>query len=124
MPFSNEVFDVVICNHVLEHVPDDRLAIREICRVLKSGGYAILQVPIVFSMETTYEDPSITEPAERLKHFKQRDHHRIYGSDYLNRIMEAGFEIREGNFLNRLKPNEKLKYCLPEKEFMYGYFKP
>ena len=124
MPFSNKEFDVVICNHVLEHVPDDRLAIREIFRVLKPGGYAILQVPVVFSMETTYEDPSITDPAERLKHFKQRDHYRIYGSDFLNRIMEAGFEIREGNFLNRLKPHEKIKFCLPEKEFMYGYFKP
>jgi SAM-dependent methyltransferase len=124
MPFADKEFDVVICNHVLEHVPDDQLAIKEVFRVLKSGGYAILQVPIVFSMESTYEDPSITDPAGRLKHFKQKDHYRIYGSDFLNRITGAGFEIREGNFLNRLKPNEKMKYCLPEKEFMYGYFKP
>lgn len=123
MPFADNEFDVVICNHVLEHVPDDRLALREIFRVLKSEGYAILQVPVVFSMESTYEDPSITDPAERLKHFKQRDHYRIYGGDFIKRVTEAGFELRSENFMDHLPLEEKRTYCLPEKEFMYRYFK-
>jgi SAM-dependent methyltransferase len=81
MPFDDNRFDMVICNHVLEHVKDDLLAMREILRVLKPGGIAILLVPFLLDMPVTYEDPSITDPDERLKHFMQKDHYRIYGSD-------------------------------------------
>jgi SAM-dependent methyltransferase len=75
-------FDVIICNHVLEHVPDDRSALREIHRVLQPGGFAILQVPISMSSPCTYEDAAVTEPAARARAFGQSDHVRIYGQDY------------------------------------------
>jgi SAM-dependent methyltransferase len=123
MPFTDQEFDVVICNHVLEHVPDDRKAIREIFRVLKKGGFALLQVPTNYAMELTYEDPRITEPAEREKHFRQKDHYRLYGRDYLDRLAEAGFHIPDKNYLNELSADERERYRLPAQEFMYGYNK-
>jgi SAM-dependent methyltransferase len=123
MPFGDDEFDVVICNHVLEHVPDDRQAIREIYRVLKAGGFAILQVPTDYKMELTYEDDTITEPSEREKHFRQKDHYRLYGKDYLRRLSEAGFVIKEDNYLFCLSEEDRVRYRLPEMEFMYGYYK-
>ena len=123
MPFPEGEFDMIICNHVLEHVPDDRKAIREIFRVLKKGGSAILQVPTSYTMEQTYEDPSITSSAEREKHFRQKDHYRLYGKDYLLRLTEAGFRIPGKNYLDELTLAEKERYRLPEKEFMFGYIK-
>jgi SAM-dependent methyltransferase len=86
-------FDVVVCNHVLEHVVADRTAIREIHRVLEPGGIAILQVPISRSALTTHEDLSVTEPAERLRLFGQSDHVRLYGQDYPDRLRDAGFHV-------------------------------
>jgi SAM-dependent methyltransferase len=123
MPFAEGEFDVVICNHVLEHVPDDRKAMREIFRVLKKGGYAVLQVPANYTMEHTHEDPSITDPAEREKQFRQKDHYRLYGRDYLNRITEAGFHVPDNNYMNELSPGEKERYRLPVQEYMFGYYK-
>jgi len=87
--YPDDSFDVIYCSHVLEHVPDDRRAMRELHRVLKPDGWAVLMVPI--TSEETYEDPSITDPAERLKHFGQSDHVRRYGPDYVERLREAGF---------------------------------
>ncbi|MEM0913076.1 MAG: methyltransferase domain-containing protein [Planctomycetota bacterium] len=84
-------FDVVYCSHVLEHVPDDRKAMREFCRVLKPDGWAILNVPI--TADVTDEDPSITDPQERLRRFGQTDHVRRYGPDYADRLRESGFEV-------------------------------
>lgn len=84
-------FDVVYCSHVLEHVLDDRQAMREIRRVLKPDGWAILLVPI--NAETTFEDPTVVSPEERLRVFGQRDHVRIYGHDYSDRLREAGFTV-------------------------------
>jgi SAM-dependent methyltransferase len=124
MPFGEQEFDVVICNHVLEHVPDDRKAIGEVFRVLKPGGFAVMQVPTNYDMEMTYEDPSITDPAEREKHFRQKDHFRLYGRDYINRLTGAGFVISEDNYLLGLNPEEREHFRLPEMEYMYGYKKP
>lgn len=84
-------FDVIYCSHVLEHVPDDRKAMREFRRVLKPGGWAVLLVPI--TAERTIEDTSITDPAERLRRFGQEDHVRRYGSDFEHRLREAGFAV-------------------------------
>jgi len=123
LPFADSEFDMVICNHVLEHVPDDKKAIREIFRVLKKGGSAILQVPTSYSMEHTYEDPAITSSAERERHFRQKDHYRLYGKDYLQRLTEAGFRIPEKNYLDELTHAEKERYRLPAMEYMYGYLK-
>jgi SAM-dependent methyltransferase len=84
-------FDVVYCSHVLEHVPDDRKAMREFRRILRPGGWAIILVPI--NAEKTIEDPSITDPQERLRLFNQEDHVRKYGPDYTDRLIEAGFTV-------------------------------
>lgn len=84
-------FDVIYCSHVLEHVPDDRQAMRELHRVMAPGGWGMINVPI--SAEATDEDPSVTDPAERLRRFGQEDHVRCYGPDYYHRLGEAGFEV-------------------------------
>lgn len=90
--YPDETFDVIYCSHVLEHVPDDRIALGEMHRVLKSRGWAVLVVPI--TADETFEDPSITDPAERLRLFGQEDHVRRYGPDFANRLKEAGFDIK------------------------------
>jgi SAM-dependent methyltransferase len=84
-------FDVIYCSHVLEHVPDDRRAMSELHRVLKEDGWAIILVPI--TAERTYEDPSVVDPDDRLRVFGQRDHVRRYGSDYVDRLRDAGFNV-------------------------------
>jgi len=94
--YKNETFDIIYCSHVLEHVLDDRKAMQEFHRVLKSNGWAILLVPI--TAKKTFEDSSITEPAERLKAFGQTDHVRKYGPDYADRLREAGFIVRTSDF--------------------------
>lgn len=89
--YPDNTFDVIYCSHVLEHVDDDRKAMREFQRVLKPSGWAILLVPI--TVDVTVEDPSIKDPAERLRLFGQHDHVRSYGPDYLDRLLEAGFKV-------------------------------
>lgn len=90
--YPDRSFDVIYCSHVLEHVPDDRKAMREFRRVLADGGWAILLVPI--TGEKTFEDPAITEPSERRRVFGQEDHVRRYGPDYADRLREAGFTVQ------------------------------
>ncbi|MCD6331653.1 MAG: methyltransferase domain-containing protein [Bacteroidales bacterium] len=119
IPLDEKQFDWVICNHVLEHVADDRQVMKEILRVLKPGGRALLQVPLDYSYEITYEDPGITDPSEREIHFGQRDHLRVYGCDYPERLREAGFTVYEEYFLQELLPEQRERYRLPEKEDIY-----
>jgi len=90
--YPDKTFDVIYCSHVLEHITDDKGAIREFYRVLKSDGWAILLVPI--TADKTFEDPSVTDQAERLKLFGQEDHVRRYGPDYVERLEEAGFNVK------------------------------
>ena len=90
IPFPRDSFDVIYCSHVLEHVPDDKKAIRELHRVLRHGGWGLLQVPV--TAETTFEDPSVTDPSKRKKLFGQHDHIRRYGPDFKNRLEEGGFK--------------------------------
>lgn len=90
--YADDTFDVIYCSHVLEHVPDDRRAIRELHRVLKSDGWAVLLVPI--TADITFEDPSITEPTDRLRLFGNKDHVRKYGPDFVERLKEAGFKVK------------------------------
>ena len=93
LPFSDQQFDWVVCNHVLEHIPNDKIAMQEIYRVLKPGGTAILQVPLRLDQDT-FEDDRITDPKERAQVFGQYDHVRIYGKDYQNRLEQVGFTVK------------------------------
>jgi SAM-dependent methyltransferase len=124
MPFTDNEFDLVICNHVLEHVDDDRKAMKEILRVMKPGAIAILLVPNDFKLENTFEDPTIILPKDRAKHFLQYDHKRLYGKDYPERLKMAGFIIPENNYLDEVREEHKTRFSLPVMEFMYGYQKP
>ena len=93
--YPDNSFDAIICNHVLEHIPDDKKAMCELFRVLKPGGWAILQVPISGVLEKTFEDFSVTSPEDRERIFGQKDHVRIYGKDYTDRLTSAGFKVEE-----------------------------
>jgi SAM-dependent methyltransferase len=108
--YPDESFDVIFCSHVLEHVDDDRRAMREFARVLKRDGWAILLVPIM--AEVTYEDPSITEPAERLRAFGQEDHVRRYGPDYADRLREAGFHVTITRIVDLVSPEDTVRMGL------------
>jgi len=119
IPFSNETYDVVICNHVLEHVEDDTKAMSEIYRILKPGGFAILQVPQDADAEKTYEDPSITDPIEREKHFLQKDHVRLYGLDYSERLSSVGFKVTADTYSNKFPLDTAKRFGLPMKEIFY-----
>lgn len=109
LPFNDGDFDMVICNHVLEHINDDAKAMLEIFRVLNNHGTAILQVPISNTIGQTYEDSTITDPKLREKHFGQFDHVRIYyGKDYKNRLENAGFKVQTYNPLNEGEINDDI----------------
>jgi SAM-dependent methyltransferase len=123
MPFGDDYFDVVFCNHVMEHVEDDLQAMREIRRVLKPTGWAIIQSPIDASLEMTYEDKTITSPQEREKAFGQNDHLRMYGRDYGKRLSLAGFRVVEDDFVKQLPPETVKRYALPADEIVYWCFK-
>lgn len=123
-PFEPDTFDIVICNHVLEHVDDDIKAMREIFRILKPGGWAILQVPIDWARDFTYEDPQITAPQDREKHFGQYDHVRFHGTDYPDRLRDAGFIVDNEDFLLEFSDDERNYYRLPRKEMIWKSSKP
>jgi SAM-dependent methyltransferase len=94
--YANDQFDFFICSHVLEHVPDDRKALRELHRILKPGGQAILMVPIILSIDRIDEDPELSDEAERWRRFGQFDHVRLYSKrGFLDRVREAGFAVHE-----------------------------
>lgn len=124
MPFEDNSFDVLFCNHVLEHIDDDKKAMQEILRVLKPNAWAILQVPLDRTRKTTYEDFSITDPKEREKHFGQYDHLRVYGKDYKDKLEEAGFEVIEDDFVNDFSEEEIDRYRLDKNELIYHCYKP
>ncbi len=119
MPFKDNTYDIVICNHVLEHIPNEHKAITEIYRILKKGGWAILQVPINPNFEKTYEDPSITDPKEREKHFGQYDHLRYHGKDYGKRLEAGGFTVDENKFVKTFTNEQIDYYRLPKNETLY-----
>jgi SAM-dependent methyltransferase len=109
-------FDAILCNHVLEHVPDDRRAMRELYRVLKPGGWAILQTPVDMERTTTDEDPSVTEPKERLRRFGQADHVRTYGRDFFDRLRSAGWRVTQEEVPSLFTPAEIDRYALDPTE--------
>jgi SAM-dependent methyltransferase len=122
--FPNGSFDVILCSHVLEHVGDDRRAMRELHRILRPGGWAILQVPVDSSQEHTFEDPRVTDPRERERLFGQWDHVRVYGRDYCDRLRASGFGVQVVHFTSEL-PNELIcNFGLDEDEDIYHCSKP
>ena len=124
MPFQNETFDVILCNHVLEHVDDDKKAMREIKRVMKKGGFSILQVPFYHPIPNkTLEDLSITSPSEREKVYGQADHLRKYGKDYDKRIISQGMKVNKSKFIDSFTIKEKEFYGLQENEIIYYCYK-
>lgn len=118
LPFESDLFDVVLCNHVLEHIEDDHKAMSELYRVMKPGGWGIFQIPQDLSLEQTYEDFSITDPQERARHFGQYDHVRIYGKDYFDRLRKVGFVVKEIDYSSLLSPELVERYCLAKGEIL------
>jgi len=118
LPFKDDSYDVIFCNHVLEHIPDDTKAMQELYRVLKPGGYGVFQVPQDLEREITFEDDSITDKKERAKIFGQYDHVRIYGKDYFNKLRHIGFKVNEVDYTAKLLKEDIIKYCLAEGEII------
>lgn len=117
--FDDHFFDIIICNHVLEHIPNDLKAMKELFRVMKQGGMGVFQVPIDYSREITFEDFSITTPEGRIEAYGLPDHFRIYGHDYIDRLATAGFMVTEDNYASTLNPADLLKYGINVSEMIY-----
>ncbi len=118
LPFQDNSFDVVFCNHVLEHIPNDTKAMQELFRVLKKGGFGIFQIPQDISREKTFEDASITNKVERAKIFGQYDHVRVYGRDYFNKLRSVGFTVDEIDYTKKMTAKELEKFCLMKNEIL------
>ncbi len=118
LPFEDESFDVIFCNHVLEHIIDDKKAMSELYRVMKKGGWGILQVPMKNSLEKTYEDFTITAPKERQKHFGQYDHVRWYGMDYFERLISVGFSVDINFYSQKFSEQEQKRFGLNVNEIL------
>ena len=114
IPLADDSVEVILCNHLLEHVADDRKALRELQRILRPGGWGILLSPVEKDYEKTFEDDSITDPDERTRIFGQYDHRRIYGADYTDRLREAGFDAVEIDYAAALTDDERRRFSLPE----------
>lgn len=113
IPLDDECVDVVICNHLMEHVADDRKAMRELHRILRRGGWGVLLSPVELDRATTFEDDTITDPEERTRIFGQYDHRRLYGNDFVERLNEAGFTAEDLDYAATLTPEERSRFALP-----------
>ncbi len=118
LPFEDNSFDVILCNHVLEHIPDDIKAMQELYRVLKPSGWGIFQIPQDLTRDKTFEDNSITDKKERAKIFGQYDHVRVYGRDYFDRLRQNGFNVEEVDYSTKLTTEEITRYCLANGEII------
>jgi predicted SAM-dependent methyltransferase len=123
LPFDDNSYDIIFCNHVLEHIPDDTKAMQELFRVLKKGGMAILQIPQDLKREVTFADDSIIDQKERAEIFGQYDHVRIYGRDYFDKLRTIGFTVIEEDYTNKINPQLVEKYCLAKGEVIPVCFK-
>ena len=123
LPFEDNSYDVMLCNHVLEHIPDDTKAMQELYRVMKPGGYGIFQIPQDLNRKSTFEDNSITDKAERAKLFGQYDHVRVYGHDYFDKLRSIGFKVEEVDYTTQLKDADVDKYRLAKGEIIPVVFK-
>jgi SAM-dependent methyltransferase len=120
LPYADASFDVVLCSHVLEHVDDDRRAMRELVRILRPGGRAIVLSPIDRRRETTLEDPAVTTPADRLRVYLQEDHARLYGRDFAERLAQAGFVVRCERVIDELPADVVRRHGLRRDDPIFG----
>ncbi|XLS28362.1 class I SAM-dependent methyltransferase [Flavobacteriaceae bacterium M23B6Z8] len=118
LPFENNSFDVIFCNHVLEHIPNDKKAMEELFRILKPGGLGIFQIPLDANRANTFEDDSITDPKERARIFGQYDHVRVYGLDYFDKLRSVGFKVNEINYTQNFSKELVDTYRLAEGEIL------
>ena len=116
LPFKKFEFDLIICNHVLEHIDNDFMAMEEIYRVLKKNGIGILQVPIDESLSITFEDKTIIDPKKKSELFGQYDHVRKYGKDFYDRLKSVGFKVKKIDVQKNLSEKEIKEYSLPKYE--------
>lgn len=118
LPFDEASFDVILCNHVLEHIPDDTKAMQELYRVLKPGGWGVFQIPQDLNRDVTFEDDTITDKRERARIFGQYDHVRIYGRDYFDKLRTIGFTVEEVDYTNALTKEKVNRYRLAKGEIL------
>lgn len=123
LPFKNNEYDVIFCNHVLEHIPNDTKAMQELYRVLKPGGMGIFQIPQDLSRATTFSDNTIVNQKERAKIFGQYDHVRVYGRDYFDKLRSIGFKVIEEDYTSKITTRFITKYCLAKGEIIPVCFK-
>jgi predicted SAM-dependent methyltransferase len=123
LPFNDNSFDVIFCNHVLEHIPDDTKAMQELHRVMKKGGMGIFQIPQDLNRKITFEDNSIIDRKERAKVFGQYDHVRIYGLDYFKKLRSIGFTVKEVDYSKEISAELCNKYCLMNGEILPVVYK-
>lgn len=124
LPFQDNQYDLILCNHVLEHIPDDTKAMQELFRVMKPGGMGIFQIPQDLGREATFEDNSITDPKKRAEIFGQYDHVRVYGRDYFDKLRSIGFTVVEEDYTKKIAPELVERYCLAKGEIIPVVFKP
>lgn len=123
LPFEDNAYDIIFCNHVLEHIPDDTKAMQELFRVLKPGGMGIFQIPQDLSRANTFTDDTIVDQKERAKIFGQYDHVRVYGRDYFDKLRSIGFKVIEEDYTHKIAPELAEKYCLAKGEIIPVCFK-
>ncbi|MDB4204718.1 methyltransferase domain-containing protein [Polaribacter sp.] len=118
LPFKENEFDIVFCNHVLEHISNDTEAMQELYRVLKPGGFGIFQIPQDLSKAITFEDDTITDRKERAKLFGQYDHVRVYGRDYFDKLRSIGFKVDEVDYTKKITLEKIEEFCLMQNEIL------
>ena len=118
LPFKENEFDIVFCNHVLEHISNDTKAMQELYRVLKPGGFGIFQIPQDLSKAITFEDNTITDRKERAKLFGQYDHVRVYGRDYFDKLRSIGFKVDEVDYTKKITLEKIEEFCLMQNEIL------
>ncbi|CAH8283839.1 methyltransferase family protein [Mariniflexile fucanivorans] len=123
LPFPDNTYDVILCNHVLEHIPDDTKAMQELYRVMKPGGMGVFQIPQDLTRATTFEDNTITDKKERAKIFGQYDHVRVYGRDYFDKLRSIGFKVEEVDYNSTLSAEAIKKFCLATGEIIPVVYK-
>jgi len=124
IPLEDNTFDVIFCNHVLEHVNDSKQCMSELYRVMKPGGWGIFQVPQDLNRADTYEDSSIISEAEREKHFWQKDHVRLFAKNYPLKLVEVGFDYEEFDASSLVGEKDADRFRLSKTEILYIFKKP